>query len=93
MDLLPEMGAVLKPVGRLDMDTKGVLLFTNDGDLAALLTHPTHMIEKEYIAHVRGMISETALERLRNGIPLDGRYALCQRKRRSSPAIAKRTKA
>lgn len=65
---LPDMGVRLKPVGRLDKETSGVLLFTNDGELAALLTHPRHQIEKEYVATVKGFIEEKSLDKLRKGV-------------------------
>jgi 23S rRNA pseudouridine2605 synthase len=60
------------PVGRLDADSEGLLLLTNDGDLAHRLTHPSFGIEKEYMVEVRGgPVSEGALRRLRNGVELD----------------------
>jgi 23S rRNA pseudouridine2605 synthase len=60
------------PVGRLDADTEGLLVLTNDGDLAQLLTHPRHGVEKEYLAHVEGgRVSAGALRRLRDGIDLE----------------------
>jgi 23S rRNA pseudouridine2605 synthase len=64
------------PVGRLDYDTEGLLLLTNDGDLAARLTHPRHGIERTYEARVAGMPDPDAIEELRRGIPLDGRRTL-----------------
>jgi 23S rRNA pseudouridine2605 synthase len=64
------------PVGRLDYDTEGLILLTNDGDLAARLTHPRHGVERTYEAHVAGMPDEEALVRLRSGIPLDGHRTL-----------------
>lgn len=67
----PEMPRVY-PVGRLDADTTGLLLLTNDGDLTYRLTHPRFGVEKEYMAHVRGRPSPEALQRLRTGIELDG---------------------
>lgn len=73
VDLLPDLGVVLKPVGRLDVDTEGLLICTNDGELASRLAHPRYGIEKEYEATVRGVPSEKALDRLRKGVPLDGR--------------------
>lgn len=60
------------PVGRLDADSTGLLLLTNDGDLTYRLTHPRFGVEKEYMAHVRGRPSEEALQRLRTGIEIDG---------------------
>ena len=56
------------PVGRLDYDTEGLLLLTNDGDLAARLTHPRHGVERTYEARVAGMPDEEAVERLRRGM-------------------------
>jgi len=59
------------PVGRLDMNTEGLLLLTNDGRLAHLLTHPSSGIAKEYLARVEGDPSPAALRRLREGVPLE----------------------
>jgi 23S rRNA pseudouridine2605 synthase len=73
MDLLGGVRDYVYPVGRLDYDTEGLLLLTNDGDLAARLTHPRHEVERTYEAHVAGMPDQEALDRLRDGIPLDGR--------------------
>ncbi|NLG38076.1 MAG: rRNA pseudouridine synthase [Clostridiales bacterium] len=61
------------PVGRLDYDTEGVLLLTNDGDFANAVAHPKHEIEKRYYAEAAGAISDAKLEALRKGIVLDGR--------------------
>ncbi len=76
IDLLRGMREYVYPVGRLDYDTSGLLLLTNDGDLAARLTHPRHGVERTYEAHVAGVPDAEALERLRKGIPLDGRRTL-----------------
>ncbi len=59
------------PVGRLDFDTEGLLILTNDGELTNRLTHPKYGIEKEYLAHVEGKLSAGALSRLRKGVELD----------------------
>lgn len=59
------------PVGRLDMDTEGLLLLTNDGDLAHRLTHPSFGVEKEYIAHVDGEPTRGELRMLREGVMLE----------------------
>ena len=76
IDLLRGVREYVYPVGRLDYDTEGLLLLTNDGDLAAMLTHPRHEVERTYEAHVAGIPDEQAVERLRKGIPLDGRRTL-----------------
>lgn len=59
------------PVGRLDRDTEGLLLLTNDGDLAHRLAHPRHGVEKEYLAEVDGSPTPRRLARLRTGVRLD----------------------
>ena len=73
LNLLDGVREYVYPVGRLDYDTEGLLLLTNDGELAARLTHPRHEVERTYEARVAGMPDERALERLRKGVPLDGR--------------------
>jgi pseudouridine synthase len=76
IDLLHGVREYVYPVGRLDYDTEGLLLLTNDGDLAARLTHPRHGVERSYEARVAGMPDAEALRQLREGIPLDGRRTL-----------------
>jgi pseudouridine synthase len=76
MDLLHGVREYVYPVGRLDYDSEGVLLLTNDGDLAARLTHPRHGVARTYEARVAGMPDREAIERLRKGIPLDGHRTL-----------------
>ena len=76
IDLLGGVREYVYPVGRLDYDTEGLLLLTNDGDLAAKLTHPRHGVERTYEARVAGMPDEDAIDRLRKGIPLDGKRTL-----------------
>ena len=76
IDLLNGVRERVYPVGRLDYDTEGLLLLTNDGDLALKLTHPRHQIERTYEARVAGMPDSAALNRLRSGIPLDGHRTL-----------------
>lgn len=71
--LLPGVREYVYPVGRLDYDTEGLLLLTNDGELAARLTHPRHGVPKIYRARVRGVPDQRALDRLGRGIVLDGR--------------------
>jgi 23S rRNA pseudouridine2605 synthase len=59
------------PVGRLDAETEGLLLLTNDGELTHRLTHPSFGVEKEYLAEVEGVPSRAAVRRLREGVELD----------------------
>jgi 23S rRNA pseudouridine2605 synthase len=72
MDLLPEGVGRVFPVGRLDYDTEGLLLLTNDGDLAFRLTHPTTEIPKTYMARIEGTMTEKDLNPIRSGVELDG---------------------
>lgn len=72
-DLIEGVNERIYPVGRLDIDTSGLLLLTNDGDMTNKLTHPSNKVIKKYIAVVEGTPSKAELERLRNGINLDGR--------------------
>ena len=59
------------PVGRLDYDTEGLLLLTNDGEMAQRLTHPSHGVDKLYVATVRGEVSRDAVAALERGVELD----------------------
>lgn len=81
-DLLPGAPSNLRYVGRLDIDTSGLLLLTTDGELAHRLTHPRHEVEKEYEAWVTGVVAEAALERLRRGVELE--------EGRTQPALVER---
>jgi len=76
---VPSPAARIYPVGRLDADTTGLLLLTNDGDLTFRLTHPRFGVEKEYRAVVRGRPPEHALQKLREGIEIEGE--------RTAPAV------
>jgi pseudouridine synthase len=82
LDLLPRVREYVYPVGRLDYDSEGLLILTNDGDLAAHLMHPRHEVERVYEARVRGVPDPTALARLARGIVLEGR--------RTAPAKVRR---
>ena len=73
MDLLPKNTARIFPVGRLDYDSEGLLLFTNDGELANRLTHPSSEIPKTYLVKIEGNIDEKTLITLRNGVVIDGK--------------------
>jgi pseudouridine synthase len=81
LDLLKGVREYVYPVGRLDFDTEGLLLLTNDGDLAARLTHPRHGVDKVYHAVTRGVPDARALARLERGVVLD--------ERRTAPARAR----
>ena len=72
MDFLPEGVGRVFPVGRLDYETEGLLILTNDGDLAFRLTHPTTEIPKTYMARIEGTLTEKDLNPIRSGIELDG---------------------
>lgn len=69
--LVADCGARVYPVGRLDMDSEGLLLFTNDGEFANALMHPKHEVDKTYRVTVKGY-TPAALERLRRPVTLDG---------------------
>lgn len=84
MDLLRGVRERVFPVGRLDYQTEGLLLLTNDGELSQLLQHPRHGISKTYHAKVKGIPREDALDRLRKGITLDGRPTAPARVKRSA---------
>ena len=72
MDYLPKNTARIFPVGRLDYDSEGLLIFTNDGDLANRLTHPSSEIPKTYLVRIEGTIDDKSLVSLRNGVVIDG---------------------
>ena len=75
-DLVKEVKARVYPVGRLDFDTEGLLLLTNDGDLTYALTHPKHEFPKTYLVKVQGAPSQDKLDRFRKGLRLtDGKTA------------------
>ncbi|MCX7992638.1 MAG: rRNA pseudouridine synthase [Fimbriimonadales bacterium] len=71
MDLLKDAPSNVFPVGRLDTDSEGLLLFTNDGEFANRLLHPRYKLPKTYRVWVRGKPSESALRRLREGVELE----------------------
>lgn len=72
IDLIPTKRRIY-PVGRLDYDTTGILLLTNDGELTNLLLHPSNEIEKLYVAKVKGIISKEDLAKLCSGVIIDGK--------------------
>lgn len=70
-DLVKEVGARVYPVGRLDLTTEGLLLLTNDGELANHLAHPRHQVEKTYLVRVRGVLADADRQRLELGVLLE----------------------
>lgn len=83
-DLIEGVQERIYPIGRLDADTTGLLLLSNDGQLAYKLTHPSQKVPKKYIAIVEGTPNKSELEKLRNGIYIDGK--------RTAPANVKISK-
>lgn len=73
MDYVKDISQRIYPVGRLDYDTSGLIILTNDGDLTYKLTHPKHNIEKTYLAVVDRMPSAENMERFRKGVIIDGK--------------------
>ena len=71
-DLVSDVGVRVYPIGRLDRDSEGLLLLTNDGELANMLTHPKYHKPKVYNVKVRGTVDEKTLERLRRPFNIDG---------------------
>ena len=85
MNLVRELPESLYPVGRLDLETEGLLLFTNDGDFAYRLLHPSHEIKKTYLTWVQGTPNDAAVQRLREGVAIPSGT--------TAPAKVKRLKA
>lgn len=72
VDLIPCQERIY-PIGRLDYDTTGVLLLTNDGEFANILMHPSNHVEKVYMAKVRGIVKGDAIKALKDGVVIDGK--------------------
>jgi 23S rRNA pseudouridine2605 synthase len=70
--LMPKPSLRLFPVGRLDFDSEGLLLLTNNGDIAQACLHPTHHVQKTYLVKVKGVLEDIHLQQLRRGIALEG---------------------
>ena len=75
-ELVSDVGAVVYPVGRLDRDSEGLLLMTNDGEFANSVMHPRKHVPKTYRVTVRSNINDSQVDRLENGILLDGKMTL-----------------
>ena len=87
VNLVPDEPRVF-PVGRLDVATEGLLLLTNDGDLAQRLTHPSHGVEKEYLAEVEGgVVAQGKIRALREGIELDDGMTAPAQASQPSPGV------
>jgi 23S rRNA pseudouridine2605 synthase len=92
VDLVPSRGARLYPVGRLDADSTGLILVTNDGDLAQRLTHPSFEVPRTYRATVRPIpVPEHALRRLREGVDLDDGRTAPAKVRQLKPGVLELT--
>ena len=90
VELVPPEPRVF-PVGRLDADTEGLLLLTNDGELAHRLTHPSFGVAKEYVAEVKGQPSPGAVRQLRRGVELDDGMTAPARVALVAPSILRLT--
>ena len=92
VDLVPSRGARLYPVGRLDVDSTGLILVTNDGDLAQRLTHPSFEVPRTYRATVRPVpVPERALRTLREGVDLDDGRTAPAKVRQIKPGVLELT--
>ncbi len=83
-ELVAGVGVRLYPIGRLDMDSDGLLLLTNDGELANRLSHPSHAVEKVYIAYVGGRVTTEQMENMSRPIEIDGRLTAPARVRKAA---------
>jgi 23S rRNA pseudouridine2605 synthase len=90
IELVPSEPRVFS-IGRLDADTEGLLLLTNDGALAHRISHPSHGVEKEYLAHVRGRVPPGALRLLRDGIELEDGITAPAQVSQPSPGVIRIT--
>lgn len=71
LDLVSDIKERVYPIGRLDYETSGLLLLTNDGDLTYKLTHPKHEVDKTYVARVKGKLTKEEIERFKTGIKIE----------------------
>ncbi len=75
-DLIKDVGERVYPIGRLDRDSEGLLLLTNDGELANIITHPSRNVNKTYSVTVSGEVSEEQIEKMAKGVLIEGRKTL-----------------
>ena len=71
LDLVSDLKERVYPIGRLDYETSGLLLLTNDGDLTYKLTHPKHEVDKTYVARVKGKLTKEEIERFKTGLKIE----------------------
>ena len=71
LDLVTDIKERVYPIGRLDYETSGLLLLTNDGDLTYKLTHPKHEVDKTYVARVKGKLTKEEIERFKTGLKIE----------------------
>ena len=83
-ELVADAGVRLYPVGRLDMDSDGLLLLTNDGDLANRLSHPSHNVDKVYLAYVDGHVTSEQMTGMTRPIEIDGKMTSPARVRKAA---------
>ncbi len=81
-ELIGDVGVRVYPVGRLDMDSDGLLILTNDGDLANVLSHPSHNVDKVYLAYVDGHVTAEQMTGMTRPIEIDGKT--------TSPALVRK---
>lgn len=74
LDIVGDVGVTLHTVGRLDYDTSGIIILTNDGDLTNRLTHPRYHIEKTYLVKVKGILTRQDVDKFKNGVIIDDGY-------------------
>ena len=83
-ELVADAGVRLYPVGRLDMDSDGLLILTNDGDLANRLSHPSHNVDKVYLAYVDGHVTSEQMTGMTRPIEIDGKMTFPARVRKAA---------
>ena len=97
VDLLPDVTERIFPIGRLDYDTSGLILLTNDGEFTNQLNHPRHEVDKVYVAKVKGVPTNAMLSPLKKGVKIDGRmthqrrYEILSTDRKADTAIVSLT--